>query len=423
LSADITAAGLTVTGLSASNKTYDGGTGATLSGTAALSGVVAGDTVSLTGTASGAFATASVGTNKPVTVSGLSLTGAQSGNYALTQPTLSADITAAGLTVTGITADSKVYDGTTAATLNFGSAAFSGVVGGDTLSLVTASASGSFATSTVGAGKTVAVIGLEISGAAAGNYTLEQPTASANITAATLTVTADSKTRPYGYANPALTAAITGFVGGENSSVLAGAPALSTGANAASVPGAYTITTEVGTLSAQNYTFSFVDGTLTVRTLEMADWEDENFDAGELLDPDVSGPDADPDADGVINLNEYAFGTDPKDNMSGPFELVYSGNATSGYSVVDEGRPRAVLEVVGGLTTTRGFFLRRKTAYTSDLAYAAQFSSNGTTWVTSVATLTVLADDGLYELVSVPYPLTTGGKKTRFFQVVPSIIP
>ncbi len=86
---------LTITGLTAQNKVYDGGTNATLSGTAGLSGVVGSDDVSLTGAAVGAFTDANVGTGKTVTVSGLSLTGADAGKYDLAALTLTADITAA----------------------------------------------------------------------------------------------------------------------------------------------------------------------------------------------------------------------------------------------------------------------------------------------------------------------------------------
>ena len=96
---------LTVTGLSALNKYYDGDTNATLSGTAALqtpeaagSGTAAdgkpylGDAVSVTGPPVGAFADPAIGNGKPVSVSGLSLTNAQSPNYSLTAPILSANI-------------------------------------------------------------------------------------------------------------------------------------------------------------------------------------------------------------------------------------------------------------------------------------------------------------------------------------------
>ena len=88
----------------------------------------------------------------------------------------------------------------------------------------------------------------------------------ANISAAAITVTADNKSKVYGAANPALTASYSGFVNGENASVLSGSPSLSTTVNASStVDGSpYPITAAAGTLSAANYSFSFVNGTLTV---------------------------------------------------------------------------------------------------------------------------------------------------------------
>src|SRR5206468_10701300 len=135
--ADITAKGLTVSGVTANNKVYDGSTTATLNlGSAALVGVVSGDTVTPnTASAVGTFADENVGTGKTVTVSGLALSGADAGNYMLTQPVTTANITTKGLTVSGITANNKVYDGTTTATLNVASAALVGLASGDNVTL------------------------------------------------------------------------------------------------------------------------------------------------------------------------------------------------------------------------------------------------------------------------------------------------
>src|SRR5260370_1076845 len=88
----------------------------------------------------------------------------------------------------GVTANNKVYDGTTVATLNLGGATLVGVVSGDNVTLATASATGAFADAKVGAAKLVAVSGLSLSGIDSGNYTLTQPSATANITAKALTV-------------------------------------------------------------------------------------------------------------------------------------------------------------------------------------------------------------------------------------------
>ena len=220
LTADITKKGLTVTGVSAQNKTYDRTTSATLTGTPTLVGVIGPDAVALGGSATAAFADAGVGTAKAVTVSGYTISGADSINYTLTQPSLTSDITAKSLTVSGVTAQAKVYDGGTSATLGMGSASLVGVIGGDTVSLNTGAATGSFATKVVGVGKTVTVAGLTLSGADAGNYSVSQPTTTASITAKPLTVsniTAQNKTYDGGTtANLNVgTASLNGVVGGD----------------------------------------------------------------------------------------------------------------------------------------------------------------------------------------------------------------
>jgi len=82
---------VTITGLSVSDKVYDGTTTATVTGRAVIEGKIDGDDVSVVaGTA--AFADELVGTNKMVTFSDWSLAGTDAGNYTLSaQP---ANITA-----------------------------------------------------------------------------------------------------------------------------------------------------------------------------------------------------------------------------------------------------------------------------------------------------------------------------------------
>jgi hypothetical protein len=175
-------------------------------------------------------------------------------------------VNAATLAVTGITANNKVYDGGTNATLNLGGVTLLGVTNGDNITLNTASATGAFADQNAGTGKTVTVSGLTISGARATNYSLTQPTMTANISSATLTVTANSTNRIYGAANPTFTASYSSFASGDNTSVLSGSPSFSTTANTTStVAGSpYSIIATNGTLSAANYNFNFVNGQLTI---------------------------------------------------------------------------------------------------------------------------------------------------------------
>ncbi len=263
--ANITVATLTVSGITAANKIYDAKTTVTLmTNGATLVGVLAGDTVALAvNNAKGVFADKNVGTGKTVTISGLTIAGTNAANYKLTQPTTTANITTRSLTVTA-TGASKIYDGSTVATVTLAD----NRVAGDVLSDSYAAAA--FADKNVGTGKTVNVSGLVISGTDAGNYALASTaaTATANITRTTLTVTADSLSRPYGAANPALTASFTGFVGGETlaTSGVTGSPSLTTTAIAGSPVsgGPYPIVAALGSLSAVNYSFSFGNGTLTV---------------------------------------------------------------------------------------------------------------------------------------------------------------
>jgi hypothetical protein len=84
------------------------------------------------------------------------------------------------------------------------------------------------------------------------------------INRALLTVTADNQSRLVGQANPTFTYHTTGFVYGQTAAVLSGAPDISTTADTSSPVGPYPITPTLGTLSAANYSFSFVNATLTV---------------------------------------------------------------------------------------------------------------------------------------------------------------
>jgi hypothetical protein len=96
------------------------------------------------------------------------------------------------------------------------------------------------------------------------DYTAASASTTFVIAPATLTVTANNASRVYGAANPSFNWTITGFVHGETVSLVSGIPSLSATATATSPAGAYPITPALGTLSAANYTFAFVNGTLTI---------------------------------------------------------------------------------------------------------------------------------------------------------------
>ncbi|MFO0069655.1 MAG: YDG domain-containing protein, partial [Alphaproteobacteria bacterium] len=266
VTADITPKALTVTGAIANDKIYDATTAAVLNlASATLSGAIAGDIVSIDiGASSGAFLDKNVGNNKQVTVTGAALLGADAGNYTVTPPVgLTANITPASLTVNGVTASNKVYDALTNATLSFASAMITGVLGSDAVIIDSGAASGVFADSNVGTGKAVTVSGVGITGADAGNYILaSQPAGvAADITPATLTVTADDKSRELSQPTPPFTYTATGFQGSDLPSLLTGILMSSVGSGAVPV-GSYAITIGGGT--APNYVLNYVNGMLTV---------------------------------------------------------------------------------------------------------------------------------------------------------------
>jgi trimeric autotransporter adhesin len=165
----------------------------------------------------------------------------------------------------GITANNKVYDGTTVATINSNNVTLVGVLAGDAVNLSTNGYTASFATANAGTNIPVTVTGLTLTGANAADYTLAPLVGlTANIAPVTLTVSAVNQNETYGLPNPPLTVNYSGFAGSDGTNVLSGAPSVSTTATTGSPPGTYPIMVSAGTLSASNYVFTFVNGTLTV---------------------------------------------------------------------------------------------------------------------------------------------------------------
>ncbi|MBG90019.1 MAG: hypothetical protein CMO80_24405, partial [Verrucomicrobiales bacterium] len=94
------------------------------------------------------------------------------------------------------------------------------------------------------------------------NYATNSSTVNINVDPATLVITANSATREFGLANPALTAQFVGFVLGEGPADLATPLVLSITGDVNSGLGAYPITATGA--SSPNYNITHIDGTLTV---------------------------------------------------------------------------------------------------------------------------------------------------------------
>ncbi|MBK1714231.1 hypothetical protein CKO43_15765 [Rubrivivax gelatinosus] len=283
VTADITAKTLNVGGLSAAaSKVYDGGLAALVSGSGTLLATQApgsgsssdgkpysGDTIALTGTATGSYNAASVAGANTVGFGGLTLTGAQAGDYVLAFGSQAATITPKTLTLSGLTAQNKVYDATTAASFT-GSAGLTGIVGSDAVALA-GTLSAVFADADAGTNKSITTSGLTLTGAAAGNYSLGAYSAQADITARTLNVSALDRSKTYGDADPTLGFSVggLGLVGGDSAAdVFAGLLATATGASATA--GTHAITQGTLAVADGNYQLgSFSAGTLTVAKAQL----------------------------------------------------------------------------------------------------------------------------------------------------------
>jgi hypothetical protein len=99
-------------------------------------------------------------------------------------------------------------------------------------------------------------------GSGLSGYTITYANGTLGVTKATLTVTAPNGTKVQGANNPAFTPTYGGFASGDTASSLTTQPTCSTTAVVGSPAGTYPVTCSGGV--ADNYSFSYVQGTLTV---------------------------------------------------------------------------------------------------------------------------------------------------------------
>ncbi len=256
--ASITQRAISISGISAADKFYDANTLATVDVSGA-SGWVSGDDFHLSAT--GAFADKHADTNKTVTLTS-SYSGSDIANYLITdQASTTADINRLAITVSGITAEGRVYDGTTDASVS--SANARGWLPGDD---VRVSATGHFADKNAAANKVVNLTS-SYSGNDVRNYLItSQDNAAASINSRRVAVVADRLEKNQGAADPALTyqtscgvrASDCGLVRGES---LAGELRRDPG----EASGSYAI--RQGTLNESfnpNYTIAFEEGHLLI---------------------------------------------------------------------------------------------------------------------------------------------------------------
>jgi hypothetical protein len=321
------------------SRPYDGTTIATVTG-CTLSGIVPPDVVTCDlSSATASFADPAVGTAKPVTGSGFGLGGADAANYEIT-------------TVNSSAAD--ITQGVQAITFT-STAPSAAVVGGPTYAVTaTGGASGNPVTFTIDAAASAvcSITGAIVSLLAAGTCTIAADQAGdANWNAApqatqsfavaamivpppvglpTLTVTADPKSRPFGVANPPLTATISGFVNGQTlaTSGVSGSPACATTATIASPAGTYPITCSPGTLASAAYTFAFAPGVLTVVRGASSVTLSTGTTVFETSTPTTFTAAVEPSVTGAIPTGSLAFTIDGVARPAVPLDVLGRGSVT-----------------------------------------------------------------------------------------------
>ena len=179
---------VTISGVTAGGKTYDGNAKAKITAAGVIDGLVDGDKVDIV-TGKALYDDKNVGTGKTVTFYDFALSGDDAANYVLSaQPAgTAASISARELTIKDLAVRDKQYDGKNSAEID-GTPALAGVVDGDVLELVNGVPT--FDSVTVGKNIPVSFTAFTLSGdsVTVGNYTLTQPT---GITASIVEYSAD----------------------------------------------------------------------------------------------------------------------------------------------------------------------------------------------------------------------------------------
>lgn len=179
---------VTISGVTAGGKTYDGNAKAKITAAGVIDGLVDGDKVDIV-TGKALYNDKNVGNGKTVTFYDFALSGEDAANYVMSaQPEgTTANISAKELTITDLAVKDKQYDGKNSAEID-GTPALVGMVDGDVLELVNGVPT--FDSVTVGNNIPVSFTAFTLSGdsVTVGNYTLTQPT---GITASIVEYSAD----------------------------------------------------------------------------------------------------------------------------------------------------------------------------------------------------------------------------------------
>ena len=259
---EITKKTITVSGISAGDKIYDGTTTSTLDITGiTFTNKKAEDSISATVT--GTFDTKNIGLAKTVSLSA-TYSSTALGNYTIVdQASTTASITAKTVSVSGDSGLNKTYNDNNNLPLgSLGYGSLSGVVSGEAVALTgvgvyDASAAGS---------RTITIGTVTLTGADIGNYTLQWTNGSGSIQSKTLTITANNDAKFVSTSDASTYNGVQyeGFEGDDAPADLSGSLSYSRSNSGVNTPGTYTGVIQASGLSSSNYNVVYVNGNYTI---------------------------------------------------------------------------------------------------------------------------------------------------------------
>lgn len=396
----VSAKALTIAGIGIANKVYDRGLSASITGDPYYVGLANDETFTVTGTGVASFTTAAKANGKPVTVSDYT---APSTNYTLTQPSsLTANISAASLSVTGATVTTKLYDGSTVATIT--GAQLSGVISPDVVTL-TGGTTGTFASANVGSSIEVST-SMGITGSDSGNYDFTAPTGlTGTIDMGTPVITFNALPSGKKVGDAAFLAGATSTLGNltyTSSNPNVAAVNSTTGSISLVAPGVTTITASVA--ASANWNASSASQALSVAAAggTITTLFTENVGAASSTTPIGTYT-------GWSSSNLTFTGTGDTRNSSA--SLTYSG-ASAGGNVFLTGNGNVTFQIAGAstvgytdLTLSFGAFKNTTASTMSELKL--EYSTDGSSY--QVVSIPTQATGAVWRLISVSLPSGASG--------------
>ncbi|MFM8348433.1 MAG: MBG domain-containing protein, partial [Bacteroidota bacterium] len=194
---------------------------------------------------------------------------------------------------------------------------------------------------------------ITLTGGSDNNYAFTLAGGTLTVTKAAITATADNKSRTYGDANPVFTVTYSGFKNNETASVIDTPPAAASTAVVTSPVGTYPITLSGG--SDNNYTLSFVNGSLTITKAALTAKADDlsrpyNTD-NPVLTITYSGFKNNETA-GVIDTPPVATTTAAKTSLPGSYPITLTGGSDNNYSLTLQNGTLTVTKLTQTVTFT-----------------------------------------------------------------------